>query len=134
MEDIEISKFILSCAAVALVWFLFQLAAAAGDVHVFGKRRPQPHKHEPVVIGKPDLHLDSFIGESGITQTCCRPSGFVLINGRRQEAITDGDFLNAEVDVTVIGVRGNNLTIRQAEANNRLNPISGSSIKLPEKD
>ena len=56
----------------------------------------------------PDL-----VGKQGITLTACRPGGTVLIDDVRYDAITQGEYLGADVPVEVIGRSGAQVVIRQ---------------------
>jgi membrane-bound serine protease (ClpP class) len=55
--------------------------------------------------------LDRFIGVAGMTVTPLRPSGIVELKNRRLDVITQGEFIDAGVEVRVIAAEGNKLIV-----------------------
>lgn len=53
-----------------------------------------------------------LIGEVGVTLTPLRPSGTVLIDDKRIDAVAEGTFINANVDVKVVYVEGTRIVVR----------------------
>ncbi|CAD2076919.1 hypothetical protein GCM10007358_03730 [Phocicoccus schoeneichii] len=53
-----------------------------------------------------------LVGEVGVTVTPLRPSGTVLIDDKRIDAVADGTFINANVDVKVVYVEGTRIVVR----------------------
>ncbi len=58
--------------------------------------------------------LASFAGQSGTALTPLRPGGTVLIAGRRLDAITDGEFIDAGTNVRVVRAQAASLLVRVA--------------------
>jgi len=44
-----------------------------------------------------------YVGSEGITATALAPSGYVIIDGQRQEAFSRSGFLEANLPITVVG-------------------------------
>ena len=53
-----------------------------------------------------------LVGEVGVTVTPLRPSGTVLIDDKRIDAVAEGTFINANVDVKVVYVEGTRIVVR----------------------
>ena len=52
-----------------------------------------------------------LLGQIGVTQTVLRPSGSVIIDGRRVDALADGAFIDSGVSVKVIEVVGTKIVV-----------------------
>lgn len=59
--------------------------------------------------------LESFIGLDGITVTDMRPSGIALINGKRVDVVTRGEYLEKNSPITVRSVTGNQIIVTKKE-------------------
>ncbi len=59
---------------------------------------------------KPDL-----LGKSGTTVTSLRPAGMALIDGKKVDVVSVGDFIDKEEPVTVVEVSGNRVVVRRME-------------------
>jgi membrane-bound serine protease (ClpP class) len=55
------------------------------------------------------------VGQQGIAQSDLRPAGFALINGHREDVITEGGMINKGTPITVVQVAGNRIVVRKAE-------------------
>jgi membrane-bound serine protease (ClpP class) len=53
-----------------------------------------------------------LIGKKGITQTMLRPAGIVLIEDRKIDAITNGEFISPGTTVSVIQMTGNRVVVQ----------------------
>ena len=60
----------------------------------------------------PPQDLVNLVGKSGKSITPLRPAGAALINDRRVDVVTLGDFIEAEVEVEVILVEGSRVVVR----------------------
>lgn len=60
----------------------------------------------------PPQDLVNLVGKSGRSVTPLRPVGTALINGRRVDVVTLGDFIEAEREVEVIFVEGTRVVVR----------------------
>ena len=57
--------------------------------------------------------LESFAGQLGEAATPLRPSGTVMVSGRRMDAVTDGEFIEAGSSVRVVRAHGMGLLVRR---------------------
>ncbi len=57
--------------------------------------------------------IRSLIGEEGVTDSLLRPVGFVKINGRRVDAIAEGDLIEAGRRIRVVDAYDNQLKVRE---------------------
>ncbi len=53
-----------------------------------------------------------LFGKEGVTVSELRPAGIALIDGRRLDVVTDGDFVDAQQSVRVVEARGNRVVVR----------------------
>ena len=60
--------------------------------------------------------LKRYVGTHGRAVTDLRPAGIVLINGKRVDAVTRGEYLDKETAVVVTAVTGNQIIVRQKDA------------------
>ena len=56
--------------------------------------------------------LAALAGQSGQSLSPLRPAGIALINGRRVDVVTDGEFIEPETDVQVVAVEGSRVVVR----------------------
>lgn len=64
---------------------------------------------EGVVSQSPDL--DTWMDKEGEAMTDLRPSGMALIEGKRLDVLTDGEYLDSGTKIVVTGVRGNQIVV-----------------------
>lgn len=57
---------------------------------------------------------DELLGEEGVTVSELRPAGIALIDGRRTDVVTDGEFVAVDQAVEVVEVSGNRVVVRRA--------------------
>ena len=57
------------------------------------------------------LGLESFIGKTGKAMTSLRPAGTALIEGKRLDVVTPGDFIEKDTDITIIRIDGNRIVV-----------------------
>lgn len=57
--------------------------------------------------------LDAYLNKTGQTLTPLRPSGMAMIDNLRLDVVTDGEFIDAGVQVQVTGVTGNQVIVAQ---------------------
>jgi membrane-bound serine protease (ClpP class) len=58
--------------------------------------------------------LDAYVGLAAEAVTPLRPSGTVMVAGRRLDAMTDGEFIDAGSSVSVVRTHGMGLLVRRA--------------------
>jgi len=56
----------------------------------------------------------SLLGKTGRVMTALRPSGTILLDGERIDAVSTGDFIDADVVVRVTEVHGNRIIVEKA--------------------
>lgn len=61
------------------------------------------------------VSYDNLLGREGITDTFFRPSGNIIINDKKYDAITEGEFINKGVKIKVILVEGNKIVIKEVK-------------------
>ena len=61
------------------------------------------------------VSYDNLLGCEGITDTFFRPSGNIIINDKKYDAITEGEFINKGAKIKVILVEGNKIVIKEAK-------------------
>ena len=57
-------------------------------------------------------NLDLLVGKQGTAYTVLRPTGKILIGGKRYEAITEGAFIQKNRQIEIIRIEGNNIIVR----------------------
>lgn len=72
----------------------------------------------------PELsELDKLRGQTGKTVTPMRPSGVVLLGGRRVDAMTEGMMLDPDVWVRCVDVKAGRVIVRRTEQMSQLNEV-----------
>jgi membrane-bound serine protease (ClpP class) len=77
----------------------------------FGKRMTL---QTSMTVGAMAGDLDQYAGQDGSALTPLRPGGTVLVAGRRVDALTDGEFVEAGTPIHVIRAHGMGLLVRKA--------------------
>lgn len=63
------------------------------------------------------MSLDVKIGEKGVVTKTLRPSGNVVVNGKVYDAISDGEFIDKDINVVIAEIHGNSLLVKRGEGN-----------------
>ncbi len=63
-----------------------------------------------------DASLAALVGKTGMTRSSLRPAGFVEVDNRRVDVVTEGGMIDRDVPVRIIGVKGNHLVVEAMEA------------------
>lgn len=66
-------------------------------------------------VGTPDLAV--LEGKAGTAVTMLRPAGMAEIDGRRVDVVSEGGFIDADSEITVIKVEGSRVVVRIKEEN-----------------
>jgi membrane-bound serine protease (ClpP class) len=56
--------------------------------------------------------LNTFDGKEGVAVTVLRPAGIALIDGKRVNVVTDGEFIDKNAPVKVVEVEGGRIVVR----------------------
>ena len=59
--------------------------------------------------------LADWIHKTGVAETALRPSGAALIDGKRLDVVTNGDYVDAGTRIRVTGVTGNRIVVDMIE-------------------
>jgi membrane-bound serine protease (ClpP class) len=59
------------------------------------------------------MGFEEYGGKQGISVTDLRPAGIALIEGKRLDVVTDGDYINANTPILVTGVTGNQIIVEK---------------------
>lgn len=54
-----------------------------------------------------------LLGKEGIATTVLRPAGSAIIDGRKIDVVTEGEFISAGAPVRIIGISGNRTVVKQ---------------------
>ena len=60
----------------------------------------------------PPLELANLVGKSGQSISPLRPAGIALIDGRRVDVVSRGEFIEPETEVEVVFVEGSRVVVR----------------------
>jgi membrane-bound serine protease (ClpP class) len=77
-----------------------------------GKRMVLSHTQEGQRATSPDS-LPAFIGKEGTAESMLRPSGMALVDGKRMDVVTEGEFLERGVKVKVVAVKEGRLVVKK---------------------
>ncbi len=58
---------------------------------------------------------EALVGECGEVLTALRPAGTIKVNGKRVDAVSDGQFIDKGTTVRVIEVHGSRVVVEEAE-------------------
>jgi len=61
-----------------------------------------------------DTQIESHIGKSGQTVSALRPAGTILIEGKKMDAITSGNFIDQGKAIVVTGVSTGQLIVKES--------------------
>lgn len=103
--------FALGCVSIVLV------SAATFFGLRFGLRRLSLRGSLPVQNpGPPAERLEALVGKEGTAQTALRPAGVALIDARRVDVVSQGQFVEAGARVKVVGTSENRVVVRELRA------------------
>ena len=110
-RNIREASFAISFAMVVSFLVVVVVAKRFGKSKALGRLvlKTAEHTHEGYVATP--VRQD-YVGKTGYTLTFMRPSGTVLIEDERIDAVTEGDFLKEGCKVEVIKVEGPRLVVR----------------------
>jgi len=58
-------------------------------------------------------NLEGYGGKQGRSVTNLRPAGIALIEGKRLDVVTDGEYINTNTPIIVTGVTGNQIIVEK---------------------
>ncbi|ACN14879.1 putative membrane-bound serine protease (ClpP class) [Desulforapulum autotrophicum HRM2] len=57
--------------------------------------------------------LEGYLGKNGLSKTDLRPAGFAMIDGKRVDVVTRGEYISKQTPIVVHGVIGNQIIVRE---------------------
>ena len=105
-------------------WFVAGDLVAVPVLFYFGMRvlaasplslKKRLSARDGVTSQSPDLA--GWVDKAGRAVTHLRPSGMALIEGKRLDVVTDGEYVEAGTPVRVTAVRGNQILVEPGDAN-----------------
>lgn len=55
--------------------------------------------------------LAGFVGKTGVSRSALRPAGYIDVEGRRIDVVTQGEMIEPETPVRVVAVEGNRVIV-----------------------
>lgn len=102
----------------AIKWVALSLLMTAVGIYILSKYLPNSSIYKRIVLKsnsslpvEQSPHRDELLGQTGVTVTMMRPAGKVKIGERTYDALTEGDFLQANVQVVVSKVVGEKIYV-----------------------
>lgn len=100
----------LGASVVALVllvlWFLYVFPKTSMGSHFILQKSSLPE--DGYVAGS---DKSAYVGKIGVTATMLRPSGIAKIDGERVDVMTDGEFVEKDVEIKVVKIHENNVIV-----------------------
>lgn len=62
---------------------------------------------------KSSISYDEINGQEGVAHSFLRPAGIISINGKKYDAISNGDFIEKNSKVKVINIEGNKIVVKK---------------------
>ena len=82
----------------------------------FWKRISLPNRQKREAgYSAPQRELENLLGSQGVTATPLRPAGSALIDGKRVDVVTEGEFINPGTQIIVIKVESTRVIVKTAE-------------------
>ncbi len=66
-------------------------------------------------VSSQSSELESYVGRQGNAVTDLRPAGIAVINGKRVDVVTRGEYLEKDASILVVAVTGNQIIVRIKE-------------------
>jgi membrane-bound serine protease (ClpP class) len=92
------------------------LLAAGGALVVLARFLPRSRLGRVLIlqdaVGVPVAEPGTLLRRTGIADTALRPTGKALIDGRRIDVVSDGDFIQQGAAIEVIEVAGTRVVVR----------------------
>lgn len=94
-------------------------------VMLLWKYLPKTKTFNKLILHQQEVHGEGFVsnpqqseymGLTGTAQTVLRPAGTVVINGKRLDVISEGDFIDKGLTVEVVKVEGSKIIVREKKA------------------
>lgn len=66
-------------------------------------------------VSSQSSELESYVGRQGTAVTDLRPAGIAVINGKRVDVVTRGEYLEKDSAIIVTAVTGNQIIVRKKD-------------------
>lgn len=105
---------------IVVVYLFGAVAAIVAGVFVFpkspvGKRMILAEGIDGDADWVSDKSDESLLGQQGECFTALRPSGTIMVNDRRVDAVTNGDYIDKGATVRILEVHGNRVVVELVE-------------------
>jgi membrane-bound serine protease (ClpP class) len=70
----------------------------------------------PETSSSVDSRIIDLVGKEGMTLTPLHPAGMALIEERKVDVVTLGDYIEKDVPIRVVDISGNRVVVRQVES------------------
>ena len=60
------------------------------------------------------VSYDDLMGKEGVADTFFRPSGYIVIDGKKYDAVSEGEFIDKGSNLKVILVEGNRIVVKKS--------------------
>jgi len=57
--------------------------------------------------------MPTLVGHAGVAETALRPTGKALVDGRRYDVVSEGDFVEQGAAIEVVEVTGARIVVRR---------------------
>ncbi len=88
----------------------------------------------PESLLPPDTFSADLLGQIGIAKTKMLPSGIVVINGTKMDAVSDGFPIDANQPIKITAIKGNRIYVQPFEPANEYPQEQLSEQSLPRRD
>ncbi|MCP4119281.1 MAG: serine protease [Desulfobacteraceae bacterium] len=61
--------------------------------------------------------LESYVGKTGVSKTDLRPAGIAIIEEKRVDVVTRGEYIHKDTPIVVHAVTGNQIIVREKQEN-----------------
>lgn len=72
-------------------------------------------REEGIVSQSPGL--EAYVGKTGVSKSDLRPSGIAIIDEKRVDVVTRGEYIPKETPIVVHAVTGNQIIVREKQEN-----------------
>jgi membrane-bound serine protease (ClpP class) len=110
----------MPCVVMSLVVLLLMLLGACPDLF-FGAFEWLIFKFEPwskknIPYNGSDKHPLLSVGQIGVSETPLRPCGKARFDNHKVEVVSNKEFIEKEMPVTILSIRGNHIVVEYAES------------------
>jgi membrane-bound serine protease (ClpP class) len=85
-------------------------------VRLMIRRLKFPAALPPDTSNSVDRRIADLVSREGITVTALRPAGMAMIDGRKVDVVTLGEFIEKDVPIRVVDNSGNRVVVREIQS------------------